>query len=106
MAHRNKFEDKVAAQLGPEFAYEAKRLPYNLTHHYLPDWIDAAQKRIIEAKGRFTAADRKKHKALKQQYPDWSITIVFQDPTRKISKASSTSYSDWCMKHGIAWRKA
>lgn len=92
--------------MGPTYVYEAKRLPYTIQCHYLPDFIDEANKSIIEAKGLFTAEDRRKHKAIAAQYPDWSVTIVFQNPDKKITKSSATSYADWCTKNGIAWRKA
>ncbi|SCX36002.1 endonuclease I [Agrobacterium rosae] len=104
--YRNNFEKKVAAQLGPTYNYESRRLPYTITCHYLPDFIDEANRSIVEAKGLFTSADRRKHKAIKHQYPDWSVCIVFQNPDKKLSKTSNTSYSDWCDRQGIAWRKA
>ncbi len=103
---RNRFEEKVAKTVGPEFAYEAKRMPFNVMKHYLPDWIDEENKRIIEAKGRFTTEDRQKHRLIKEQYPDWEVTIVFQDARRTIAKRSKTTYADWCDKHGIKWRQA
>lgn len=103
---RNKFEEKVAKQVGPTYTYETKKLTYTLTHSYLPDFVDEANKSIIEAKGMFTAEDRRKHKAIRDQYPDWSVCIVFQNPDRKLSKTSSTTYAGWCDKQGIAWRKA
>ena len=104
--YRNKFEAKVATQLPARFDYETKRIPYKLDCNYLPDFIDETNREIVEAKGLFTAEDRRKHKAIAQQYPDWSVTIVFQNPDKKISKASNTSYANWCSKNGIAWRKA
>lgn len=103
---RNRFEQKVAAQVGPGFAYEATRLPYTLAHTYLPDFLNEQTKEIVEAKGRFTAADRKKMLAVKAAHPDYTITIVFQNPTLPINKGSKTTYSDWCDKYGFAWRKA
>ncbi|UXS98923.1 endodeoxyribonuclease [Agrobacterium tumefaciens] len=106
MTFRNKFEAKVAAQLGDGFAYEAKRLPYTLSHKYLPDFINEATKEIVEAKGRFPASDRAKMLAVAAQYPGYRVTIVFQNPDAPINKNSSTTYSGWCEKHGIAWRKA
>lgn len=101
---RNKFEEKVAKQLGPSYQYEPVKLSYTLTCNYIPDFVDEANKRIIEAKGLFTAEDRRKHVAFKQQHPDWHVTIVFQKPNMKITKSSKTTYGDWCDKHGIAWR--
>jgi len=104
--YRNRFEAKVGATLPDTFQYEAMRLPFVLTHQYLPDWIDEDSKSIVEAKGRFTATDRRKHLAIKAQYPDWTVTIVFQNPDRPLNKGSKTTYGGWCDKHGIAWRKA
>lgn len=106
MTFRNRFEAKVAAQLGEGFAYEAKRLPYTLPHKYLPDFINEATKEIVEAKGRFPASDRSKMLAVAKQNPGYRITIVFQNPDAPINKNSNMTYSGWCMKHGIAWRKA
>lgn len=106
MTFRNKFEAKVAAQLGDGFAYEAKRLPYTLPHKYLPDFINEATKEIVEAKGRFPASDRTKMLAVAAQYPGYRLTIVFQNPDATINKNSSTTYGEWCTKHGISWRKA
>jgi hypothetical protein len=85
---------------------EAERLSYKMEKKYLPDWIDTANKRIVEAKGLFTAEDRAKHKALKAQYPEWEITIVFQNAGRTITKTSKTSYSNWCNANGIKWKQA
>lgn len=100
---RNKFEAKVQAHLGPSYAYESIKLSYTISHTYLPDFVDAANKQIVESKGRFTAADRQKMLAVKKQNPDWTITILFQQPNRTISKTSKTTYSGWCDKVGINW---
>lgn len=103
--YRNRFEAKIAKTLDPAFQYEAVRLPYTLNHQYLPDWIDTDAKRIIEGKGRFTSADRAKMKAVRQQYPDYEITMIFAKPEAPINKGSKTTNADWCDKHGIIWRK-
>lgn len=103
---RNKFEQKVAAQVGPGFSYEAKRLPYTIAHTYLPDFINEQTREIVEAKGRFTASDRQKMLAVKLAHPDYKITIVFQNPTLPINKGSKTTYASWCDKNGFGWRKA
>ncbi|TQX90254.1 MULTISPECIES: endodeoxyribonuclease [unclassified Rhizobium] len=104
--YRNKLESKVAATLPAEFQYETKRLPFQLTKHYLPDFVNESAKEILEVKGRFTAEDRQKHRAIAAQYPDWSVTIVFQNPDAKISKTSKTTYAAWCDANGIKWRRA
>lgn len=61
---------------------------------------------IVETKGQFTTADRKKHRLIKQQHPELDIRIVFQNPNAKISKTSKTTYAKWCDDHGIPWAKA
>lgn len=103
---RNNLEKKVAKTLGPEFEYEAMRLSYTVQRTYLPDFIDKQNKVIVEAKGLFTTQDRQKHKLIKEQHPDWDVTIVFQNAKRTISKQSKTTYADWCDKNGIKWQQA
>lgn len=103
---RNRFEQKVAKTLGPGYQYEALRLTYKVQKKYLPDFIDVDAKKIVEAKGRFTAEDRAKHKAIKSQHPDWDVTIVFQNAQRTISKTSKTTYAGWCDANGINWKQA
>jgi hypothetical protein len=66
---------------------------------FFPEWI-------IEAKGKFTARDRKRVLAL-------LVTLVGSEDRRgfamlfmrdnKLSKSSKTRYSDWCVKHGIPY---
>ncbi|WP_247635819.1 endodeoxyribonuclease [Methylobacterium sp. 37f] len=96
----------MGAALPPEYAYESTYLPYTLAHRYLPDFIDAEAKRIVEVKGRFPASDRAKMKAIRQQHPNYHIEIRFQEPNTKIAKNSKTTYAAWCEKNGIAWSKA
>ncbi|MBW6421634.1 endodeoxyribonuclease [Rhizobium sp. XQZ8] len=103
---RNRLEEKVAAQLGPTYTYETHKLSYTISHTYIPDFIDEANKRIVEAKGNFPLEERTKMLAVKKQNPDWQIEMVFQNPKAPINKGSKTTYGDWCDKHGIAWRKA
>jgi hypothetical protein len=107
VTYRNKFEAKVAARLGDGFSYEAAKLGYVISHTYLPDFVrlnDAGDIiEIVEAKGRFTAEDRRKMKAIRVLHPDMPITIAFQSPNRLIAKNSKTTYAGWCEKNGIAW---
>jgi hypothetical protein len=104
--YRNKLEARVGASLPPEYAYESTRLPYTTAHYYLPDFIDTEARRIVEVKGQFPASDRAKMRAIRQQHPDYSIEIRFQNPQTKIAKNSRTTYASWCEKNGIAWSKA
>lgn len=99
--YRNSFEARCGRDLGPGFAYEALKLPYVLECSYLPDFIDVQGKRIVEAKGLFDAADRRKMLAVKKAHPDYAIEIWFTNPEKTISKASKTTYRAWCDKHGF-----
>lgn len=102
--YRNPFEARCAAALGGEYAYEPIKLPYVIEATYCPDFVDVANKRIVEAKGLFDAMDRRKILAVKQAHPSYSIEIWFTNPERTISKSSKTRYRDWCDKHGIQWK--
>jgi len=105
--YRSKFEETVAKKLeeaNVEYSYEAIKILYKLSEvrKYTPDFI-LPNGIVIETKGRFVAADRKKHLLIREQCPDVDIRFVFQNPKIKISKASKTSYADWCDKNGFKW---
>ena len=71
---------------------------------YLPDFV-LPNGIIIESKGRFTSADRKKHLLIKASCPELDIRFVFNNPNTKIGKKSKTSYGMWCEKHGFLYHK-
>lgn len=104
--YKNKLEAKIAEELGQAYSYETTKLPYTKKCHYIADFADVATKSIVETKGRFPSSDRSKMLAVKKQNPDWTITMVFTNPDAKLDKGSNTTYSAWCDKNGIAWRKA
>lgn len=104
--YRNRFEQQLASTLGPEYQYEPIKLTYTLTKRYIPDFVDIANKHIIEGKGLWKADDRAKIKAIRDQNPDWTIEMHFQNPDKTISPSSKTTYSDWCDQHGIIWKHA
>jgi len=106
--YRSGFELKVSEQLNEakvSFGYEDTVIPYTkpaTNHKYtidfrLPNGI------LIEAKGRWTLEDRKKHLLVRKQHPELDIRIVFQSAKNKIRKGSKTTYADFCEKHGIRW---
>lgn len=125
-AYRSKFEEGLGASLdrrGIAFGYETEtflvhvepkpghfcgqcgskdihRNPSKYTpDFFLPNWI-------VEAKGKFTAHDRKRVKALLS-------TLIGREDRRgfgmlfmrdnKIAKTSKTRYSDWCKANGIPY---
>lgn len=105
--YRSGLEEKVASQLDGlsiSYQYEKVKLKYvvNETRTYTPDFL-LPNGIIIESKGRFVAADRKKHLLVKQQHPDLDIRFVFTNSKAKISKGSKTSYGDWCDKNGFLY---
>lgn len=69
------------------------------TGWYTPDFF-LASGYIIETKGRFTAADRRKMLAVKRFHPDLNIVMLFMRDN-KIHRNSTTKYSDWCKQQGF-----
>lgn len=105
--YRSKFERRIAQQIrakGEAVEYETYRLTYTrpaTEHSYTPDfWLgDIA----IECKGRFTAADRKKHLLVRDSHPDLDLRFVFMNANNRLSRNSTTTYAAWCDKHGFRW---
>jgi hypothetical protein len=105
LGYRSGLEEKVAEQLkslSVDFKYESFKIPYqvNETRNYTPDYL-LPNGIIVETKGRFVAADRKKHLLIQKQHPLLDIRFVFSNSKAKISKNSKTSYADWCEKNGF-----
>lgn len=69
---------------------------------YTPDFL-LPNGILIETKGRFTPADRRKHLEIKKQHPELDIRFVFTNANSKLRKGSKTSYGDWCDKNGFLW---
>jgi hypothetical protein len=87
------------------YKYEEKVVSYTVPeskHKYTPDF-ELPNGIIIETKGRFVTADRKKHLLVKEQHPELDIRFVFSNPRAKISKVSKTTYADWCDKFGFKY---
>ena len=86
---------------GLEAYYERKSLPYQVSviRRYTPDWLLPRQAIVLEAKGRFSKADRDKMLLVKAQYPALDIRLVFSRLKDKIG--SKLTVADWCKKHGF-----
>ena len=69
---------------------------------YTPDFI-LYNGIIIETKGRFLAADKRKHIAIKKQHPKLDIRFVFTNSRAKLSKGAKSSYAEWCIKNGFRY---
>ena len=102
---RSGLEEQVAkllSGLGISYGYETEKLSYTIEHDYTPDFI-LPNYTYLEAKGYWSAADRRKILAVKKDNPEIDLRMVFQSPYNKISKKSKTTYAKWCEKHDIPW---
>lgn len=104
---RSGLEYEVAQALlesGREAQYEPRdrQVEYQpKAKRYLPDFV-LPNGVILEVKGRLTQADRTKHLLLKEQHPELDIRFVFK-VDNKLSKSSTTRYSEWCEKNGFPY---
>lgn len=105
---RSGLEERIAEQLdkaGVEYTYEKLKLDYvkpASKHVYTPDFV-LANGIIIETKGRFLLTDRQKHILVKRHNPTLDIRFVFSNSNARISKASTTTYAQWCIKNGFKY---
>lgn len=102
---KNKFESRISEELHAKGAtpqYETFTIPYTQHKTYKPDFKIKGSRGtiIIEAKGLFDAEDRRKHREVREQHPEYDIRFIFYGDY-KISKKSKTRYSDWCKKNGF-----
>jgi hypothetical protein len=105
--YRSGLEDRISKQLkslSVPVKYEEMKIKYaiNEVRTYTPDF-ELPNGIIIESKGRFVVADRKKHLLIKKQHPDLDIRFVFSNSRAKINKGSKTTYGMWCDKHGFLY---
>lgn len=105
-AYRSGLEDTISLQLkglGISVQYETHVIRYTVPesqHRYTPDFV-LPNGIIVETKGRFTPADRRKMAHVVSQHPELDIRIVFNNERQRIAKNSKTTYADWCDKHKI-----
>ena len=100
---RNTFEkaiDKKLKKLKVSAEYEKDKFSYILEGTYNPDWT-LADGTLIEGKGLFRAADRRKMVAIRKAYPNLRIIICFYNPDAKLDKRSKTTYAEWAIKNGF-----
>ena len=103
--YRSGLEERVAdllSGLGVSYEYESEKISYVIQHHYTPDFI-LPNHTVLECKGYWDAADRRKIKKVKEDNPDLDLRMVFQSPYNTISKKSKTTYAQWCERHDIPW---
>jgi hypothetical protein len=101
-------EENISVQIeskGIKVEYETEKVAYTIPasqHTYNPDF-KLPNGIFVETKGRFVAADRKKHLLVKAQNPTLDIRFVFSNSKNKITKTSKTTYGDWCDKNGYTY---
>jgi hypothetical protein len=105
--YRSGLEDDIAKDLkdrGLEFEYEKLKVRWQLLENktYTPDF-KLPNGIIIESKGRFVQADRKKHLIIQDQHPFLDIRFVFSNSRSKLYKGAKSTYGDWCNKHGFLY---
>ena len=105
--YRSGLEDDIAKDLkdrGVEFEYEKLKVQWQLLENktYTPDF-KLPNGIIIESKGRFVQADRKKHLIIQDQHPFLDIRFVFSNSKAKLYKGAKSTYGDWCNRHGFLY---
>ena len=88
------------------FTYEGMKIVYfqpALKKTYTPDFPFNNCNIIIETKGAFNSADRKKMKIIKEQNPKLDIRFIFSNSKKKIGKKSKTTYGKWCELFGFKY---
>lgn len=118
---RSRFERDIARFLwanNVNFTYESSQYEYHVKvlgtfcencekslcykkGKYTPDFF-LENGVVLEAKGLFDAADRKKMAAMKELHPELDIRMVLQY-NNWLTRSKSTKYGDWCESKGILW---
>lgn len=107
---RGSFEQAVADRFDKaevSYLYEPGFITYTQPERvarYKPDFI-LMNGIIVEVKGQFESADRKKHRLIKEQHPDLDIRFCFSNPNSYITKDKITTYAMWCERYGFLYTK-
>jgi hypothetical protein len=111
--YRSWFEVDIAIDAlakGVEFDYEKEHIiwrePEKL-RKYKPDFFVRRKKDgsllIVEAKGRWTADDRKKMCYVTEQNPSLDIRLLFERDNTLSKSPKSKKYSEWCDRKGLKY---
>ena len=88
------------------FIYEGMKIVYfqpAIKKTYTPDFPIQNTPLVLETKGAFNSADRKKMKTIKAQNPNLDIRFIFSNSKTKIGKKSKTTYAKWCELFGFTY---
>jgi hypothetical protein len=105
--YRSGLEEEAAAFLKPrqkKVEYEKLKIEWEDLKYrtYTPDF-ELDNGIIIETKGIFSAADRRKHIEIQRQHPTLDIRFVFSNANAKLYKGAKSRYCDWCEQKGFKW---
>ena len=86
------------------FKYESLKIEWEdlAYRHYTPDFV-LPNGIIIETKGIFSSADRKKHLEIQRQHPKLDIRFVFSNARARLYKGAKSRYCDWCEQKNFKW---
>lgn len=111
MRYRSAFEASVAADLSERqvaFEYETERLPYEVPHVYIPDFIVTTRpgRRIfVEVKGHLTAEDKRKLLAVRRAHRRLDLRLVFQVASYRRKRGTHPNAA-WARRHGFKWAES
>lgn len=105
--YRSGLEEEAAAFLKSrqkKVEYEKLKIEWEDLKYrtYTPDF-ELDNGIIIETKGIFSAADRRKHLEIQRQHPKLDIRFVFSNANAKLYKGAKSRYCDWCEQKGFKW---
>ena len=105
--YRSGLEHKLSIYLDElkiEYDYEKLKIEWeDLAYRtYTPDFV-LQNGIIIETKGIFSSADRRKHVEIAKQHPTLDIRFVFSNANAKLYKGAKSRYCDWCEQKGFKW---
>ena len=105
--YRSGLEKEVAAYLRQKqkkVRYEVLKVEWEDLRYrtYTPDFV-LDNGIIIETKGIFDSADRRKHREIQRQHPELDIRFIFSNAKSKLYKGAKSRYCDWCEKNNFKW---
>lgn len=105
--YRSGLEKEVAAYLRQnqkKVRYEVLKVEWEDLRYrtYTPDFV-LDNGIIIETKGIFDSADRRKHREIQRQHPELDIRFVFSNANAKLYKGAKSRYCNWCDKYEFQW---
>ena len=105
--YRSGLEKEVAAYLRQnqkKVRYEVLKVEWEDLRYrtYTPDFV-LDNGIIIETKGIFDSADRRKHSEIQRQHPELDILFVFSNANAKLYKGAKSRYCNWCEQHKFQW---